>query len=327
MTNIPEDPTLHDSLINYFPAALHGYDKEISAHKLKREIVATEVVNTLINRMGAVFVSSRIEKTGASVEDVVRAFLIVRRVYNVDALWMAIEKLDNKVPAATQLAALNEIYTIVKRAVTWFLRFGNDGLPLAGEVARFSPAIIALTRQIDSVLPPAVQQKLSASQAHFEGLGLPADVASQMALLKQLSSAADIIQIAADNAVPAERVAHSYFTLGETLGFDWLRSRTHDLVTENSWQARVKSAVLDDLYHHQATLTAALLPKAVKSPKAAKSAKGNKKPATPQAAGIPAAVLAQSEQLVNEIRHQEIVRLEMLVLVTQRLGQMVSACS
>ncbi len=322
-TAIPDDATLHDNLVNYFPSALHGYDKEISAHKLRREIVATDVVNTLINRMGPVFVSSRIEKTGASVEDVVRAFLIVCRVYGVDGLWAAIEKLDNKVPAATQLAALNEIYVIVKRAVTWFLRFGREGLPLAGEVARFSPAVHALARQIDSVLPPAVQQKLAASQAHFEGLGLPADVSLQMALLKQLSSAADIVQIADNNKVPVERVAHSYFTLGETLGFDWLRNRTHDLVTENSWQARVKSAVLDDLYHHQATLTAALLPKPAK---AAKAAKGKKATPAKGVAGIPAAVLAQSEQLVNEIRHQEIVRLEMLVLVTQRLGQMVSAC-
>ena len=319
-TKIPDDPTLQDALIAYFPPALRGYEREIMNHKLKREIVATEVVNAIINRMGPVFVTSRIEKTGATVEDVVRAFIIVVRVYDVRKLWAQIEALDNKVPAATQMAAFNEVYTIVKRAVTWFLRFGADNLPITEETKRFGTAIATLRRKIDSVMPPAAQQKLASSQAHFESLGLPGDVAQDMAVLKQLASAPDIAKISEEDKVPVEQVAHSYFTLGETLGFDWLRSRTYDLRTDNSWQARVKSAVLDDLYHHQAMLTAALLPKKGKAAK-----KGKKAAAVDATSGIPATVLTQSDQLISEVRHQENVRLEMLVLVTQRLGQMVNA--
>ena len=75
------------------------------------------------------------------------------------------------------------------------------------------------------------------------------------------------------------------------------------------WQARVKAAILDDLYRHQAVLAATLL-------------QSKKK-----AAGLPDSLNEQAEQIMGEIRHQGVVRLEMLVLVVQRLGQLADAAA
>src|SRR5690606_39429647 len=62
-SDIPDAPGMEKLLFDYFPKALHKYDVEIRAHKLRREIIATQIVNELVNRMGPVFVARSEEHT------------------------------------------------------------------------------------------------------------------------------------------------------------------------------------------------------------------------------------------------------------------------
>src|SRR3546814_12902672 len=73
-----------------------------SRHRLRREIIATSVTNSMINRVGASFVHSMHERTGAVPSDIARAYTIVRDVFGLTALWDGIEALDNRVSAALQ---------------------------------------------------------------------------------------------------------------------------------------------------------------------------------------------------------------------------------
>ena len=55
-SDIPEDPYLSRELQRYFPMPLQKkYADVMEGHRLKREIIATAVTNTMINRMGATF--------------------------------------------------------------------------------------------------------------------------------------------------------------------------------------------------------------------------------------------------------------------------------
>ena len=55
---IPDDPYLNSELVRYFPKALRdGYGAEIAGHKLRREIVATQLANAIINRGGPAIVA------------------------------------------------------------------------------------------------------------------------------------------------------------------------------------------------------------------------------------------------------------------------------
>ena len=55
-SDVPEDPYLSKELQRYFPKPLQKkYAQAMEQHRLKREIIATAVTNTMINRMGATF--------------------------------------------------------------------------------------------------------------------------------------------------------------------------------------------------------------------------------------------------------------------------------
>ena len=55
-SDVPEDPYLSKELVRYFPQPLQEkYAKVMEGHRLKREIIATAVTNSMVNRMGATF--------------------------------------------------------------------------------------------------------------------------------------------------------------------------------------------------------------------------------------------------------------------------------
>jgi len=315
-SSIPDDPMMETQLFDYFPKALHKYAAEIKTHKLRREIIATQIVNILVNRMGPVFVQSRMSKTGAPAAEVIKAFLIVVNAYGLPALWKGIEALDNKVPAAVQLSALDEVFQVAKRTVTWYLRFGGNNLNVAAEIEDFKPGIDLLKKSISTMAPQDVKDGVVAVEKALTAAGMPEALAQEISTIKLLAVASDIISLSRKTGGDIKPIATTYFSVGDRLGLDWLRQRVAAIVPANSWQARVMGGLTDDFYIHQAALTAALVATVKKNGKldaklvdswfAENADRTNK-----------------ITQLIADLKIQPKVDLEMLVLVSQRIGQLV----
>src|SRR3546814_13612735 len=99
----------------------------------------------MINRVGASFVHSMHEQTGAVPSDIARAYTIVRDVFGLSTLWDGIEALDNRLSAALQTAMLLELQRPAERLHVWFLRNGRQPLDLDAPVAYFGPGVPQLT--------------------------------------------------------------------------------------------------------------------------------------------------------------------------------------
>lgn len=311
-SSLPDDPALEALLFDYFPKALHKYDAEIRKHQLRREIIATQVVNTVVNRMGPVFISSRMAKTGRSAEDIVRAFIVAMQAYGLPALWKKIEALDNKAPSAVQLSALHETYLVGKRATTWFLRFGGDSFDVGKEGAFFADGVEALRKAVRQMVPEDVLHTIQQTEARFAKSGMPDALAGDIAVTKLLSAACDIVNVARRTKEDIKEVAAAYFLVGERLGLDWLRVQLSSLVPANSWQARATGGLMDDYYAHQAALTLAIF----------RSGKPDKNRAQKWLEQHAVAV-EKVAQTIADLKVQPKIELEMMVLAGQRIGQLV----
>src|SRR5229473_1855038 len=122
-SDVPDDPFISTALERYFPVLLRErYRTQIHAHPLRREIIATHVTNSMINRVGSTFVHRLQDETGAAAPDVVRAYLIVREAFGMVDLWRATEALDYRVPDRVQTAMVIDAGRLIVRATLWFLR-------------------------------------------------------------------------------------------------------------------------------------------------------------------------------------------------------------
>ncbi len=121
-SDLPDDPQLETDLIGYFPKILRErFRDEIQRHQLRRELIATVAANDLVNRTGITFLRETAARTGRSPGDVARAYMILRQVFDLDALWADINALDNRVPAQLQLEMFKTALRLVERVTAWFL--------------------------------------------------------------------------------------------------------------------------------------------------------------------------------------------------------------
>ncbi len=260
---LPDDPALQDDLVSYFPRVLgERFAGAIQRHRLRREIIATVVVNDLINRMGATFVSEMRDRTGAASEDVARAYLAARAAFEVPKIWQAIEGLDAKVPAAVQYRMLSETVQLIEHACHWFLK--NRPLPLNADatVAEFEPALKALRAELDQVVAEDDRVEISRRAAELTAAGVPEGLAHEVAGLDFLAPGLDIVRIAGSATLPAERVARTFFALGNRFAFDWLRETAERLDPDSHWDKLAVSAIIDDLQSEQCELAARVLKEA-----------------------------------------------------------------
>ncbi len=230
-SDLPDDPYFAAEVQRYFPAPTRKrYAREIPRHRLKREIVATATTNSLVNRMGPVFVSRAQEDTAADPAVIARAYTIAREVFAMRTLWADIEALDNRVPAKAQYGMFFRASRLLRHASYWLLRNRDRKLPIETAVRELRAGVQALDDCIDSAMAGTAREQHDATLAELTAGGVPEKLARRVARLPLLESALDIVALSRSERAPVGEVARAYFDLGVALGLDWLHVEIDRLV-------------------------------------------------------------------------------------------------
>ncbi|GAB3767733.1 NAD-glutamate dehydrogenase [Ramlibacter monticola] len=241
-SDLPEDPWVARALERYFPALLkEKFGAWIPRHPLRREIIATHVLNSMVNRVGPTFVHRQGEITGATPPQVVRAYLATREVFGLVGLWQQIEALDNLVPDEVQADMVITLRGLLTRSTTWFLRSRRLFEPTEQQVARFAPAVKALRGHMEGDAPE------SARAARWVAAGVPRALAVQVDNAEALFHALDVAEIAEQSHKPLELTAQVHAGVGERLGLARMRQQIEQLPADTFWHELAKVALSDDL--------------------------------------------------------------------------------
>ncbi len=268
-SKLVDDEYVARELVNYFPTPLQEkYRDVMPRHPLKREIIATVVANTMINRAGSLFVHRMKEETGATAHEVVRAHLLVKDIFSLDDIWSRIDALDNQVPAATQYDMLIEVGRLSLRATLWFLRRRREQLPMADVVAIFKPGVDALADKLDELLTEGDKADNLQQEQSYAVAGVPALLARRVARIEALYAVLDIVEVASEYSQSPDAVSAVYFALVGKLELRWFNSRITALPSDTHWQALARNAMRDDLSSLQRQLTMAVVKGGGSDPKA-----------------------------------------------------------
>ncbi len=259
-SDLPDDPFLAADLIRYFPTPLQQkYKKAIGRHRLRREIIATRVTNSMINRVGGTFVHHFSERSGFTSSTIARAYIISREVFAIRDLWRAIENLDNVVPASTQTAMHLDINRLLNWGTLWFLRHGKQPLDISAYVGEFSKGLRTLATGLDGVLPRQYRDGVAERALSYTKNGVPKDLALRVAGLVNLYSACDIVCLATSRKVAVTNVARLYFAVGTRFMMGHLRAASERMDSQTHWQILAVAALVEEIYDHQQALTTQIL--------------------------------------------------------------------
>jgi glutamate dehydrogenase len=259
-SDLPDDPYFATEVQRYFPAPMRKrYSRDIPKHRLRREIVATATTNSLVNRMGPVFVTRAQEETGADPAAISRAYTIARELFSMRNLWADIESLDNSVAASVQYGMMYRCGRLLRHTSYWLLRERGKDLHIDNAVRELRAGVEALADNIDGAASGAAREQYDLTFAELAGAGVPERLARRIARLSLLEPALDIVALARSERAPVADVARVYFELGAALGLDWLHGEIDQLSVDGSWQASARTGLRDAAMRAHRELTQQVL--------------------------------------------------------------------
>ena len=222
-STVPDDPYLGRELDRYFPQAMVArFPEAIATHRLRREIIATQLANSMINRGGPSLVVRMTDQTGAPPALIAAAFAAVRDSYGLTALNAAIDGLDFAINAKLQLELYAAAQELLLDRLVWFLRNVELTKGLVEIVEHFRVGVQTVAGLLDQVLPDEAANRRNLRLAELTRGGVPEPLAWQIASLGELRAATDMVLVADRTGKPVAEVAATYFAAAAFFQLDRL---------------------------------------------------------------------------------------------------------
>ena len=259
-STVPDEPWFERDLRAYFPARLtNRFGEQVRSHPLRRQIVATSVINEMVNRVGITFVFRAAEETEASVDEVVRAYSIASEIFGMSEHWEAVWQLGAPVAMDVQASLHLEARRLVDRVVRRLLRSGAGLTDVAAGVARFGPTVLSLLPAVPDLVRGSERELLHGGVARREEQGVPRQLGLRSVSLLHAFPLLDVAELGLVTGEPSAAVAELHYALSAAFDIDAHLGRITDLPRAERWQGVARAALRDDLYTTLAGLTADVL--------------------------------------------------------------------
>ncbi|MDZ4741379.1 MAG: NAD-glutamate dehydrogenase [Alphaproteobacteria bacterium] len=252
---LPDDPFYAATLKAYFPTEAGGkYPKGLSAHRLKREIVATMLANDLVNRGGPVLMHRLKEASASEAPALARAYTIALNAFGIEKLAARINGLDNKVAAEVQIKMHAKLALHIQRQTLWFHRHIPATTAIADAIKPYALGVEKLRGTFSTLVSDAEGNAIRATIAELRAAGVPDELADDIGALAAIGATPDIARLSSETGKPLDMVAGAYFAASRTIGVDRLRLAAERMNLPEHWDRLAVRRLIDDLFVHQREL-------------------------------------------------------------------------
>ncbi len=245
LLELSQEKMLEPELFAAFPKQMRtAHADAIRAHRLRNEIIGTRVANRIVNRLGPVAALDMTEEEGASLGQVVIAFLVAERLLDLDKLWEKMEHAD--LPESVRV----ELFAIAARSVHSHM---SDILRAAGGETRVSvlcdllgPAVRRISAAATKLIRSEVRNEAAARRDHLLELGASEEIVRGLVRLYELDGVFGIGALAARHKLDELAVTGAYAQLGEALGLDWAQQQLARFVPRDQWERLLTAGLARD---------------------------------------------------------------------------------
>ena len=257
---VPDDPYLARELGRYFPKAIaERFPDALQHHRLRREIIATQLANSMINRGGPSLIVRIADQTGAAPTAIASAFAAVRDSYGMTALNTAIDGLDNRIPGKVQIDLYAAVQELLLDRIVWFLRNVDLTKGLADVVTHYRDGIALVAAALDGALSEDALSARAARRQELTEAGVPDELAGRIGNLGPLTAAPDIVLVADRTGKAVGEVAATYFAAGTFFRLDRIAGAASNIPIADYFDRLALDRARDSIGDAERRLTAAMV--------------------------------------------------------------------
>ena len=240
-SGLAEDPAALDAVRPYFPPGLLSrFDDLIGAHRLYRQLVATDVAGDAVDRMGPVWVHETAAELGRPLSEVAAAYWAAREVLCAGPLLREVDHAGGGLGADAEAAAHDGITEAIGRLARRYLLQGP--VVVSALLARDCALTAALLGPDDgeASAPGSVR-------AALEGAGVPSPLAGRVALRLAATDVADAQEVAASTGVAPSAALAGLAALDDGCAGRVLEA-LRNLGCPGRWASWQRRALVDDVH-------------------------------------------------------------------------------
>jgi glutamate dehydrogenase len=242
---LADDKLLEPQLFEAFPKPMRkAHAESIRAHRLRHEILGTKAANRFVNRLGPSIALDLTEEEGASLSQVIAAFLVAERLLELDQLWTQIDAAD--LPEAVRI----ELFAIAASSIRSHL---SDILRAVGGETRVStlckmlePGVRKIATAATKLIRAEVRNEAAVRRDRLIGLGASEEIVRGLVRLFELDGVFGLAALAANRKVDELALTKAYTMLGEALGLDWAQQQVARFVPGNQWERLLTAGLARD---------------------------------------------------------------------------------
>ncbi|MGZ5865445.1 MAG: NAD-glutamate dehydrogenase [Xanthobacteraceae bacterium] len=259
-SSVPDDPYLGREVFRYFPPLIaERFPDALEHHRLRREIIATQLANSMINRGGPALSVRIADQTGATSDRIAAAFAAVRNSFDMPMLNTAIDGRDNKISGEMQLSLYAAVQDLLLDRIVWFLRNVDMKGGLASVVDRYHKGIAEVAAVLDSVLAEDTLKVRAERVEQLGKAGVAEPLARRIADLPSLAVAPDIVLVADRAQKSVADVAATYFANGAYFRLDRIVAAAREIRVTDYFDRLALDRSLNGIEDAQRRLTADMM--------------------------------------------------------------------
>ncbi|MBT3811276.1 MAG: NAD-glutamate dehydrogenase [Gammaproteobacteria bacterium] len=230
-------------LVGYFPTQLHSaYAEQIQQHRLGKEIVANQLINSLVNRLGIVFPHRFMQELNCSVAELVNTYNLVCRVFEIDTIWKMQNEQESNVSAQVREEIKLNIRRWVERAMYWFVH--NESKDELAE--HYVTSIEELDQGLSGLITKTEQKMLYQAVDKLIQSGVSASLALKIAQSDALFACLNAIKVQKKSKYSLAEVTKGLFFQAEVLNLYWLYQQILVLPKESTWEALSRRSMIEE---------------------------------------------------------------------------------
>ena len=234
-SSLPDDPSVADLLLDYFPSAMRKkFKAQIEGHQLRREIIATALANRFVNRMGFVHPFELSEEEGVGLADVTAAFVVADRLFGASELWAELE--TAAMPEDVRIYLFRHMAGALRSQMADLIRVGASTIPPGELITSLQDRVKRLMTGSEELLTDASIRQSNKLRAEFVDMGAPDKLAARVTHLYDLDGAVGLASLSRSAEIDVRELTAAFTDLGERIGLDWAQSTSAMMNPSDVWE-------------------------------------------------------------------------------------------
>jgi len=240
-----DEKVMEADLFEAFPKPMRKTHAEsIRRHRLRNEIVSTRVANRLVNRLGPVNAFDMTEEEGASLGQVITAFLVAERLLDLDRLWVEMEHAVIAEPLRVELFAIAA--ASVRAHISDILRATGGETKVSSLCKLLEPGARKIAGAATRLIRSEIRDEADARRDRLLQLGAPEEIVRGLVRLFELDGMFGLAALAARKQFDEVPLTRAYTKLGEALGIDWAQRQLARFTPTDQWERLLVAGLARD---------------------------------------------------------------------------------